>query len=248
MKKVKLIGKKVMSVGLAASLLLAPVGANNCCFAAWGKDSQAQKVKGENEFEHEAEATVAFVSMLFLVGITATYFYNNQGDYEKILGVISESAKGAWNFIGDKKEAITNFWTVYGDEITLEGKWIVENIKNIGYDIYFLIKLLCESAYNIGESAYYILDTIGFKNVLSAIGGLYVTNKLWNGTKWVYNKVSGLFKSKKNEQENKDNKGKLKQTENINVNNVNVNNLNVNNLDEDWFNNHRDKLKKALGM
>ncbi len=47
MKKVKSIGKKVMSVGLAASLLLAPVGANNCCFA-WAKDSQAQKVNGEN--------------------------------------------------------------------------------------------------------------------------------------------------------------------------------------------------------
>lgn len=247
MKKVKSIGKKVMSGGLAASLLLAPVSANKC-FAA-PKDAQQimeEQKKANKVYRDSKESNLILIALILI--FAAYCGYNNPETVKKAAEVISGSVKGTCNFIGDKKEEITNFWTIYGDEITLEGKWIVENIKNISYDIYFFIKLLCESAYNIGESVYNILNTIGFKNTSAIAVTGYLGKKVYDLGKGAYNKVSGLFKSKKNEQENKDNKGKLKQTENINVNNVNVNNLNVNNLDEDWFNNHRDELKRALGL
>ncbi len=184
MKKVKSIGKKVMSGVLATSLLLTPVGANNYCFAA-PKDVQQiiEEQKKANKVYIDSKESKIFLTLLFL---SVAIIYCDQRP---------ETFAPLCNSLKEGKEQITNFWAAHGDEITLEGKWIVENIKNIGYDIYFLIKLLCESAYNIGESAYYILDTIGFKNVFSAIGAGYVTKKLWNGTKWACNKVADWFKS-----------------------------------------------------
>lgn len=236
MKKVKSISKKVMSVGLAASLLLAPVGANNCCFAAREIAQQvnqgSSKVKDTLKKVELAGASIVIYAIIWLLLCNGAH--DNYEGYSKIFN--------------ENKEAITNFWTVHGDEITLEGKWIVENIKNIGYGIYFFIMLLYENAYDIGESVYNVLDTIGFKNVLSAIGGLYVTNKLCNVTKWVCNKVAGWFKSEPKKPEKKDSKGKLEQTGNTDINNVNINNVNINNVDEDWINNNSDKLRKALGL
>lgn len=59
MKKVKSIGKKVMSVGLAASLLLVPVSTNRCS-AIWGLNffnrGQAQQNQHEQETDHEQPA------------------------------------------------------------------------------------------------------------------------------------------------------------------------------------------------
>ncbi len=59
MKKVKSIGKKVMSVGLAASLLLVPVSTNRCS-AFWGVDffnrgeaQQNQQEQETNQFEQQ---------------------------------------------------------------------------------------------------------------------------------------------------------------------------------------------------
>lgn len=54
MKKVKLIGKKVMSVGLAASLLLAPVSTNSCS-AIWGFNFFNRGQAQQNQHEQETD-------------------------------------------------------------------------------------------------------------------------------------------------------------------------------------------------
>lgn len=256
MKKIKSIGKKVMSVGLAASLLLAPVSANKC-FAA-PKDAQQimeEQKKANKVYRDSKESNLILIALILI--FAAYCGYNNPETVKKAAEVISGSVKGTCNFIGDKKEAITKFWTAHGDSIVKELGFVkafgVRTATDIGTFIKALLVLakhLGEDVFELGDCVYRILERIGFKNVLSAVGGLYVTNKLCNVTKGVYNKVSGLFKSKKNEQE-KDNKEKTTNTVKIDVNvkeneNVKVKeNVSVN---VKWLNENGDKLKKALGL
>lgn len=201
MKKVKSIGKKVMSVGLAVSLFLAPVGANKC-FAA-PKDAQQimeEQKKANKVYRDSKESNLILIALILI--FAAYCGYNNPETVKKAAEVISGSVKGTCNFIGDKKEAITKFWTAHGDSIVKELGFVkdfgVRTATDIGTFIKALLVLakhLGEDVFELGDCVYRILERIGFKNVLSAVGAGYVTKKLWDGTKWAYNKVTGWFKS-----------------------------------------------------
>lgn len=237
MKKVKSIGTKVMSVGLAASVLLAPVGANNYCFAAKEiNNEQAQQAEG-NKSSGTDLGDLWFAIFTFLIVGTAYYGYNNPETVKKAAEVISGSSEEVWSFAKERAKELKKFFEANKG-----------NFQEILGDLMTAVtSILCVGFYAI-ESVFKLIRTVGFKNTSAIAVTGYLGKKVYDLGKGAYNKVSGLFKSKKNEQENKDNKGKLQQTGNINVNNVNVNNLNVNNLDEDWLSKNRDKLKKALGM
>lgn len=160
MKKVKSIGKKVMSVGLAVSLLLVPVKANNCCFAM-----QANPVQEENLLK----------GTLKKIGLTGVGVAGIYGIF-CVLGVIGAISDNRW---------CSNM-----------GEYGCSTIE----DLCSLIKQVFSSLGDILTDAYNTLETIGFKNVFSAVGAWYVTKKLWNGTKWAYNKVTGWFSSKPKEE------------------------------------------------
>ncbi len=190
MKKVKSIGKKIMSVGLAASLLLAPVGANNCCFAdneqAQQVNQGSSKVKDTLKKAGLAGAGIGIYVLIWLLLCNGAH--DNYEGYSKIFS--------------ENKEVITNFWAAHGDSIVKElgfvkafGARTATDIGTFIKALLVLAKHLGEDVFEIGDCVYRILERIGFKNVFSAIGAGYVTKKLWDGTKWACNKVADWFKS-----------------------------------------------------
>ncbi len=163
MKKVKSIGKKVMSWGLAASLLLAPVGANNCCFA---DNEQAQQV---NQGSSKVKDTLKKVGLAG-VGVGSVYALSY---VLLVIGAIS------------------------GND------WCLKNGAGFGIAIEDLFNFVNQGILNLcndmGIDIYNILDTIGFKDVFSAMGVGYAAKKACDITKWGYNKVVGLFRNKTQE-------------------------------------------------
>lgn len=211
MKKVKLIGKKVISVGLAASLLLVPVSTNRC--SAYPGNEDYQEVIQNTESESKAYKAVTTGVVLLLITGLAYYGYSNKDvigtfieENEELLSkFISENKEAASNFISTNKKLISNFASKNKESIT---KFISENRKTISNamsackkDIMGLMSTIINVGKAVGSVGYAGYDLVcsvcklawafGPRNILSVFGGV----SIWNKGKGAYNKAKAWFKS-----------------------------------------------------
>lgn len=227
MKKVKLIGKKVMSVGLAASLLLVPVSTNRCSaflgfdFLSRGKAQQSQQEQETNQFEQQQNDIVnneeeqqtsdikskVFKSvkigvLLLLISSLAYYGYSNK---DTIGNFIENNKEFINKVISENEPAASNAMSEYKNDILklvnyVFGPECKKDIMGLISDIYGKTLNVGKAVGSVGCAGYDLVCSVC--KLVSALGpknilSVFGAVSIWNKGKGAYNKAKAWFKGEK---------------------------------------------------